>query len=76
MAEKVQQKWVDKILKFARCQHGSKDILDLMNDGILDNPSKTDGMIIMLTYSSIQLSTVNSWSIMDQQPAPYVMAYK
>ena len=53
MAEKVQQNWVDKILKFARYQHGSKDTLDLMNDGISDNPSKTDGMIIMLTYSSI-----------------------
>ena len=53
MAEKFQQNWVDKILKFARSQHGSKDILDLMNDGISDNPSNTDGMIIMLTYSSI-----------------------
>lgn len=53
MAEKVQQNWVDKILKFARCQHGSKDIVDFMNDGISDNPSKTDGMTIMLTYSSI-----------------------
>ena len=53
MAEKVQQNWVDKILKFARYQHGSKDTLDLMNDGISDNPSKTDGLIIMLTYSSI-----------------------
>ena len=53
MAEKVQQNWVDKILKFAHCQHGSKDIVDFMNDGISDNPSKTDGMTIMLTYSSI-----------------------
>ena len=51
MAEKFQQNWVDKILRFARSQHGSRDLLDLMNDGISDNPSKTDGMIIMFTYS-------------------------
>ena len=53
MAEKFQHSWVDKILKFARSQHGSRDILDMMNDGISDNPSKTDGMIIMFTYSSV-----------------------